>query len=79
MLHMQQARQKMRETAETRPKSGATVSEGVGSILRTKGGALSQKSCPLVWQSVALASALRRQGQADLWKSAAGLNYMSSS
>lgn len=27
MLHMQQARQKMRETAETRPKSGTTVSE----------------------------------------------------
>lgn len=44
---MQQAGQKMRETAETRPKSATTVSEEVGSILRTKGGALSQKSRPL--------------------------------
>lgn len=41
---MQQAGQKMRETAETRPKSATTVSEEVGSILRTKGGTLSQKS-----------------------------------
>lgn len=79
MLHMKQARQKMRETTETRPKSGMTVSEEVGSILRTKRKALSQKSCPLGVAECSFSLSTRRQGQADRWKSAASLIYMSSS
>lgn len=62
MVHMLQARQKMRERTETRPKSETIVSEGVDSSLRTKASALSPKSCPPAdVGSTPLVQALERQ------------------
>jgi hypothetical protein len=77
---MLQARQKMREMTETRPKSETIVSEGVDSILRTKPSALSQKSCPPAdVGSTPLVPALERQRQADLSEFETSLVYKASS